>query len=99
MGMGRGNRPVSIIVASGLFGLDGGLSDVRSAEPCARGPPSSVRVRTRATRGLRVRHGGPAGEDLPVQGPEREKRRTQHRFSPGTGLAKLVPVTASYVSW
>ena len=71
MGMGRGNRPVSIIVASGLLGLDGELSDVRSAEPCARGPPSSVRVRTRATRGLRVRHGEPAGEDLPVQGPEK----------------------------
>lgn len=94
------NRPVSTSGASALLKLAMRLLGVRSAEPCARDPPSACHgVSNAASRAF----GGRAtatrlGEDLPNTRPQTERGDATTSPLPNAGLAKLVPVTASYVT-
>jgi hypothetical protein len=96
----RENRPVFMTVARGLLTLDMRLSVARAAKPCARDPPR------RAARYNAPQHGLRAGVPRQtLQGrPPHTRGHTAERGDaatsplPNAGLAKLVPVTASYVT-
>jgi hypothetical protein len=94
------NRPVSMSGASALLKLAMRLHGARSAEPCARDPPTAAAgVTNAASRAF----GGRAtatrlGEDLPNTRPQTERGDATTSPLPNAGLAKLVPVTASYVT-
>jgi len=95
----RRNHPVPVTVASDPLTLGTGLPGARSAKPRARDPPSPVpRESSSATsRACRCTTANPPGKTSPHPRPKRERRCT-NIASPNTGLAKLVPVTASYVT-
>ena len=94
------NRPVFMTGASVLLTLDMRLPGARSAEPCARAPPTLRRGVTSAAsrafdgRATATRQGIPPH----MQGRKQREAMRQHRLSRNAGLAKLVPVTASYVT-
>jgi hypothetical protein len=98
MGTRRRNCPVSTTIARGALTLDTGLPDAPSGKPCARDPPRRCHVsHQRYEQGLPVCHGKPAREDLPAPKAKWE-RRCDNIASPNAGLAKLVLVTASYIT-
>ena len=94
------NRPVSMVCASALLELAMRLLGVRPAEPCARDPPSACRgVTNAASRAF----GGRAtatrlGKNSPNARSQTERGDATTSPLPNAGLAKLVPVTASYVT-
>jgi hypothetical protein len=96
MGARQRKRPVSAAVSSGPLTLNRGLPRDRSAGPSARDPPS--RELPDLSTGRERAMAKPAkGRPPRTHG---QKRRGDARTSPlpNAGLAKLVPVSASYVT-
>lgn len=78
------NRPVSMGGTSALLELAMRILGVRSAEPCARDPPSACREGyQRCHQGLqRACHGTRLGEDLPEGKASNGERRCDNIASP-----------------
>jgi hypothetical protein len=98
----RENRPVPMTVASGLLTLDMRLPGAWPAKPCARDPPSPPQRRSyqRYQQGLRRACYGKLARGRPphMEGHKAERGDATTSPLPNAGLAKLVPVTASYVT-
>jgi hypothetical protein len=98
MGIRRRNRPVSAAVAGGPFTPDTGPPDARPAGPCARDPPLPVfgelpELPTDRERAMAHRQG-----KTPHAHGKKERGDAATSPLPNAGLAKLVLVTASYVT-
>jgi hypothetical protein len=84
----RVSRPVSTVFAYSLLTMDAGPPGPRPATSWARGPPSSLRRADTSSPRVHSR-----------SRPRKGERRCANITSPVAGLAKLVLVTASYVTW
>lgn len=78
------NRPVFMTGTSSLLTPGVRLPGARSAEPCARDPPTlRCGGYQRCQQGLRrARHGNPPGEDLPTCKAANGERRCDNIASP-----------------
>lgn len=93
-----GHRRVSTNAANGQLPPMRGFPGTRSGKPHARDPPLvDAAQRQRGTQ--RARHGSPV-RGRPPRGQGRKRKEAMRATSPlPVGLAKLVPVTASYLTW
>lgn len=100
MGTRQGQRPVFLAVASRPPALYLGRSGTRSAGPCARDPPRYDRVSYQPLP-ARPTAGGPrrTRQEDPALRPQKGRGDAPTSPLPNAGLAKLVLVTASYVTW
>jgi hypothetical protein len=93
MGTRRRNRLVSAIATQRQLPPRRGLLGTRSGKPHARDPPLTEAAQRSATKQRRQ------GKTSHRQGRKRREGDAGTSPSLNVGLAKLVPVTASYVTW
>lgn len=93
MGTRQRNHLVSAIAAKQQLPPRRGFPGTRSGKPRARDPPMTEAAQRSATQQRRY------GKTSHRQGCKRREGDAGTSPSLNVGLAKLVPVTASYVTW